>query len=89
MPGNATHLGLFTTMGRINFTPGPNNPAIVHTSGEAILTASDGDKLIMVNTEGQMDVSTGIAIGKFRFEGGTGGSRMPQAPLRLSFNKTW
>lgn len=70
--GHATHLGLFTNTGRIYFTPDPNNPIIVHPSGEAIFTASDGDKLKVVVQDGQMDVTTGIGTGKFRFDGGTG-----------------
>jgi hypothetical protein len=70
--GNGTHLGLFTTAGKINFIPDPNNPIIVHPTGEASFTAANGDKLIVVVEDGSMDVTTGIGIGHFRFAGGTG-----------------
>jgi hypothetical protein len=70
--GNGTHLGLFTSSGRIFFTPDPNNPLLLDTSGEAVLTAADGDKLRIVVENGTQDVTTGIGTGNFRFTGGTG-----------------
>jgi hypothetical protein len=70
--GTGTHVGLFTTAGRILFTPDPNNPIGLITSGEAVLTAADGEKLVIVVENGQTDVTTGIGTGNFRFTGGTG-----------------
>jgi hypothetical protein len=71
--GHATHLGTFTNSGRILFAPpDPNNPTIIPTSGDGVLTAADGDKLYIVVEDGVTDVTTGIGTGKFRFKGGTG-----------------
>jgi hypothetical protein len=70
--GTATHLGLYTTVARITFTPDPDNPILVHPGGEATLTAANGDKLNLIVVDGVMDVTTGIGTGHFRFVGGTG-----------------
>jgi len=70
--GSGTHLGLFSSAGRIFFTPDPNNPTRLITSGEATITAADGDKLIIVIENGEQDVVSGIGTGNFRFSGGTG-----------------
>ena len=71
--GHATHLGNFTNSGRILFgAPDQNNPTIIPTSGDGILTAANGDKLYIVVEDGVTDVTTGIGTGKFRFNGGTG-----------------
>ena len=70
--GTGTYLGLYTTVGRITFTPDPDNPILVHPSGEATLTAANGDKLNLIVEDGVMDVTTGIGTGHFRFVGGTG-----------------
>ena len=70
--GNATHLGSFTNSGRVIFTPDPDNPNIVHPSGEGSFTASNGDKLIFIIEDASMDITTGLATGNFRFTGGTG-----------------
>ncbi|HEX6649999.1 MAG TPA: hypothetical protein VF075_10675 [Pyrinomonadaceae bacterium] len=70
--GQATHLGRFTSVGQVFFTPDPDNPIILHPSGQATLTAADGDKVNVVVTDGSLDVTTGISTGHFRFTGGTG-----------------
>jgi hypothetical protein len=70
--GTATHLGAFTNTGRISFTPDPDNPNIVHPSGDAIFTAANGDKLFVVVVDASQDITTGLATGHFRFVGGTG-----------------
>lgn len=70
--GQATHLGRFTNIGQVFFTPDPDRPNIVHPSGQATLTAADGDKVNIVVEDGEMDITTGIATGHFRFTGGTG-----------------
>src|SRR3569832_1054575 len=46
--GNATHLGMFTNTGHVDFTPDASNPNIVHPSGGGVFTASNGDKLNFV-----------------------------------------
>jgi len=72
--GNATHLGLFANVGRVTFNPDPNDPNLVHPSGQATFTAADGDKLETVFSaeETRMDLTTGIGGGTFHFAGGTG-----------------
>ncbi len=70
--GHATHLGQFTNTGKVQFTPDPVDPNIVHPSGEAVFTADIGDKLSIVIENASMDLTTGIATGQFRFTGGTG-----------------
>jgi hypothetical protein len=75
---NATHLGLCTTVGRVNYTPAndPEHPGRLLSSGSAKITAADGDT-IHVEFSGVLDPpSPGsiTAIDKpiFRFVGGTG-----------------
>jgi hypothetical protein len=72
--GNGTHLGLFTSVGRVHFNPDANDPNVVHPSGQATFTAADGDKLEVIFSaeETTMDLTTGIGGGIFRFTGGTG-----------------
>lgn len=72
--GNATHLGLFASAGRVTFNPDANDPTLVHPSGQATFTAADGDKLetIFNASETYMDLTTGIGGGIFHFVGGTG-----------------
>ena len=70
--GNATHLGLFTSVGQVKFIPDPNDPNLVHPEGQATFTAADGDKLNVIIEDATMDLRTGIATGSFRFAGGTG-----------------
>src|SRR6185295_15414173 len=43
--GNATHLGLFTNTGKVQFTPDASDPNIMHPTGEGVFTAANGDKL--------------------------------------------
>jgi hypothetical protein len=70
--GRGTYLGLWTNVGRLIFNPDPDNPVLVHPTGEGMLTAADGDQLRIVVEDGVMDVTTGIGTGHFRFVGGTG-----------------
>jgi hypothetical protein len=67
--GTATHLGLWTTAGSVRYTPDENG--VLHSSGEATITAADGDKLDVV-VEGVLDPVTFTDHGTFRFVGGTG-----------------
>ena len=70
--GNGTHIGLFTTLGKVFFTPDPNDPTRIIPSGEAVLTAANGDKLVFVVADGSQSLITGIGTGHFSFTGGTG-----------------
>ena len=74
---NATHLGLCTTVGRVNFTPAndPEHPGRLLSSGSGTITAANGD-LIQIEFSGVLDPDPGspTAIDRpvFRFVGGTG-----------------
>jgi hypothetical protein len=70
--GNATHLGMFTNTGKVNFTPDASNPNILHPTGGGVFTAANGDKLNFVIISGALDLTTGIGTGDFEFTGGTG-----------------
>lgn len=73
--GTATHLGLVTTIGTINFTPDPANPGRLLTSGSATMTAANGDA-VQLELNGALVPTQGSATAtdKFdvRFVGGTG-----------------
>src|ERR1043166_194136 len=70
--GTATHLGMFTNIGHVDFTPDASNPTILHPSGGGVFTAANGDKLNFVIITGALDLTTGIGTGEFEFTGGTG-----------------
>ena len=70
--GNATHLGMFTNSGHVDFTPDASNPTILHPSGGGVFTAANGDKLNFVIVSGALDLTTGIGTGDFDFTDGTG-----------------
>jgi hypothetical protein len=73
--GTATHLGLTTTVGTINFTPDPNNPGRLLTNGSGTMTGADGDT-VQLELNGALEPTPGspTATDKFvvRFVGGTG-----------------
>jgi len=70
--GNATHLGLFSGTGTIQFLPDANDPNISHPAGEVTYVAANGDRLPTVIEDGSMDLRTGIATGYMVFQSGTG-----------------
>ena len=70
--GNATHLGMFTNTGKVNFTPDTSNPNILHPDGGGVFTAANGDKLNFIIITGALYLTTGIGTGDFEFTGGTG-----------------
>jgi hypothetical protein len=70
--GNATHLGLFTGNGTIQFIPDANDPNISHPAGDVTYIAANGDRLPSIIEDGQMDLRTGIATGYMVFQSGTG-----------------
>jgi hypothetical protein len=74
----ATHLGLCTTIGRVNFTPAndPEHPGRLLSSGSGTITAANGDTL-QFELNGVLDPpspgsTTAIDRPLFRFVGGTG-----------------
>jgi len=70
--GNATHLGLFSGNGKIQFIPDANDPNISHPAGYVTYIAANGDRLPSVIENGSMDLRTGIATGDMVFQSGTG-----------------
>ena len=70
--GNATHLGLFTGYGTIQFLPDANDPNISHPAGNVTYVAANGDRLPTIIEDGSMDLRTGIATGYMVFQSGTG-----------------
>jgi hypothetical protein len=81
--GNGTHIGLFTTVGKVFFTPDPNDPTQIIPSGQATLTAANGDKLTFVVADGSQSLITGVGTGHFSFIGGTG--RFANATGNISY----
>ena len=67
--GTATYLGQWTVTGSVAYTPDSNG--VLHSSGDATLTATNGDKL-QVHIEGILDPVAAVDQGVFRFVGGTG-----------------
>ena len=67
--GTATHLGQWTVTGNPKYTP--DNNGVLHSSGEATLTAANGDKL-QIEINGILDPVAGVDQGVFYFLGGTG-----------------
>jgi hypothetical protein len=67
--GTATHLGRWTVTGNPKYTPDANG--VLHSSGEATITAANGDKLY-VQIDGILDPMALTDQGQFYFMGGTG-----------------
>lgn len=67
--GTATHLGQWTVAGNVQYTPDSNG--VLHSSGNATLTAADGDK-VQIQIEGILDPVAGMDQGIFHIVGGTG-----------------
>jgi len=67
--GTATHLGQWTVAGTVKYTPDENG--VLHSSGDATLTAADGDKLF-IQIDGILDPVAAIDQGAFHIVGGTG-----------------
>ena len=72
----ATHLGLCTTVGKVNYTPAndPDHPGRLLSTGSGKITAANGDTLL-IEFNGVLDPpqgTTGIDKPVFRFVGGTG-----------------
>jgi hypothetical protein len=67
--GTATYLGEWTVAGTVSYTP--DNNGVLHSSGDATITAANGDKL-QVQIDGILDPVAAMDQGVFRFVGGTG-----------------
>lgn len=67
--GTATHLGQWTVSGNVKYTPDENG--VLHSSGDATIVASNGDKL-QVQIEGILSPAAGMDQGVFHIVGGTG-----------------
>lgn len=67
--GTATHLGQWTVSGNVAYTPDSNG--VLRSSGDAIIVASNGDKLY-TKIVGILDPVAGMDQGVFYFVGGTG-----------------
>jgi len=70
--GTATHLGMWTAVGAVQFAPDPSDPTKAIVTGGSTFTAANGDKLETVIANGTLDATTGVGIGVVRFVGGTG-----------------
>ena len=68
--GTATHLGLWTTTGTVNYGP-PGEDGLIPSSGEATIIAANGDTLKVV-VQGKLNLGAGTDSGTFTFVGGTG-----------------
>jgi hypothetical protein len=66
--GTATHLGQWTVAGTVKYTP---DNGVLRSSGDATLTAANGDKLL-IQIDGILDPVAAVDQGVFRFVGGTG-----------------
>ena len=66
--GTATHLGSWTLVGSVTFTP---DNGVLRSHPVATVTAANGDKLEMVG-DGALDPAAGTDHGIFHFAGGTG-----------------
>jgi len=67
--GTATHLGQWTVSGNVKYTPDANG--VLHSSGDATIVASNGDK-VLIQIEGILDPVAGMDQGIFHIVGGTG-----------------
>ncbi|HSE22623.1 MAG TPA: hypothetical protein VLB68_13235 [Pyrinomonadaceae bacterium] len=66
--GTATHLGQWTVTGNVKYTP---DNGVLRSSGDALLTASNGDKL-QLQIDGILDPIAAVDQGLFHIVGGTG-----------------
>ena len=67
--GTATHLGQWTVSGTVHYTP--VDGGVFKSSGDATLTASNGDKLFF-QIDGILDPNVFMDQGVFHMVGGTG-----------------
>jgi hypothetical protein len=68
--GRATHLGVYTEVGNVSFTPS-QTPGVLDVDGWAHYTASNGDQL-HASIQGTLDTTTGQVVATVTYVGGTG-----------------
>ena len=68
--GNATHLGSYTEVGSVAFSP-TNDPAVLQIDAWSIYTAANGDQLHAV-ISGSLNGLTGAITATVTYAGGTG-----------------
>lgn len=68
--GHATHLGVYTEIGNVSFTPS-QTPGVLDVDGWAHYTASNGDQLYAW-VYGTLDTTTGQVLATVTYVGGTG-----------------
>ena len=68
--GNATHLGLYSEVGTVQFSP-TADPTVLQVDASSTYTAANGDKLYAVFT-GQLNGVTGAITATVTYVGGTG-----------------
>ena len=68
--GEATHLGRYTEVGRVSFSP-TDDPTVLQIDAWSIYTAANGDQLYAVFT-GQLNGRTGKITATATYVGGTG-----------------
>lgn len=68
--GRATHLGLYTEVGNVSFTPS-QTPGVLDVTGWTQYTAANGDQL-HASIHGTLDTTTGQVLATVTYVGGTG-----------------
>jgi hypothetical protein len=68
--GHATHLGVYTEVGSVAFSP-TDDPAVFQVDGWATYTAANGDQLDAIVT-GHLNGATGAITATLTYVGGTG-----------------
>ena len=66
--GTATHLGQWTVIGNVKYTP---DNGVLRSSGDATITAANGDKL-QLQIDGILEPLAAVDQGVFHIVGGTG-----------------
>jgi hypothetical protein len=67
--GRATHLGAYTEVGNVTFTP-TRNPVVLAVNGWATYTAANGDELRAL-LRGELNTSTGVVTATVTYVRGT------------------
>jgi len=68
--GEATHLGHYSEVGSVSFTP-TSDPAVLHVQGSIVYTAAAGDEL-HAHVSGELNGATGAVTAVVSYDGGTG-----------------
>jgi hypothetical protein len=68
--GNATHLGLYSEAGHVEFAP-TSTPGVLAVTGWVVYTAANGNEL-HATVSGTLDQTTGVIVATVTYTGGTG-----------------